>query len=67
MELMEQVFSKENMYAAYKAVWQNQGSAGVDGMDLAETRLYLTCYWEDIKISLLSGNYLPEALLGVEY
>ena len=65
MELMEQVFSKENMYAAYKAVWQNQGSAGVDGMDLAETRLYLTCYWEDIKISLLSGNYLPKAVLGV--
>jgi hypothetical protein len=31
MELMKQVFSKENMYAAYKAVWQNQGSAAGSG------------------------------------
>ena len=65
MELMKQVFSKENIYAAYKAVWQNQGSAGVDGKDLAATRFYLTRYWEGVKISLLSGNYLPKAVLGV--
>lgn len=65
MELLEKVLSKENMSMAYKAVWRNQGSSGVDGMELKDLLFYLTKYWDGIKVELLSGKYYPQAVLGV--
>ena len=66
MDLLEKVVSKENMHAAYKAVWRNQGSSGVDGMELDELLFYLTRNWESIKEIILNGKYYPQAILGVE-
>ena len=65
MKLIEQVFSKENMYSAYKSVWRNHGSAGVDGMGLDKLLFHLTRYWDDTKSQLLSGSYYPQAIKGV--
>ena len=53
------------MHAAYKAVWKNQGSAGVDGMKLDKLLFHLTKHWEDTKSQLLEGKYYPQAVLGV--
>ncbi len=56
MNLTKQVFSKENMHVAYKAVWRNHGSAGVDGMGLDKLLFHLTRHWDDTKTQLLEGN-----------
>jgi group II intron reverse transcriptase/maturase len=66
MDLLEKVVSKENMHAAYKAVWRNQGSSGIDGMELDKLLFYLTRNWESIKEAVLKGKYYPQAVLGVE-
>jgi len=65
MELMEKVLSKENMQMAYKAVWQNQGGSGVDGMELKDLLFYFTKHWDKVKARLLSGEYYPQAVLGL--
>lgn len=66
MDLLERVLSKGNMHAAYKAVWRNQGSSGVDGMELDELLFYLTRNWGSIKETILKGKYYPQPVLGVE-
>lgn len=65
MKLTEQVFSKENMHAAYKSVWKNHGSAGIDGMCLEKLLFHLTRNWNETKQQLLKGIYYPQAVLGV--
>lgn len=65
MKLTEQVFSKENMHAAYKAVWKNHGSSGIDGMGLDKLLFHLTRNWDETKRQLLEGKYYPQAVLGV--
>ena len=65
MKLTEQVFSKENMHAAYKTVWRNHGSAGVDGMSIDKLLFHLTRNWDEIKKKLQEGTYYPQAVLGV--
>ena len=39
--LLAQVLARENMQRAWKRVKANQGAAGVDGMDIAQTGHYL--------------------------
>lgn len=65
MELLKQVFSKENMHLAYRAVWKNQGSAGVDGMELDMLLFHLTKHWDNIKMQLMGGKYPPRPVLGI--
>lgn len=65
MEQLEQVLSKENMHVAYKAVLKNQGSAGVDCMDIDKLLFYLTKHWDDTKAQLLNGKYYPKPVLGI--
>jgi group II intron reverse transcriptase/maturase len=65
MELIEQVINRQNMMRALRQVRQNKGSAGVDGMTVNELSDYLKINRERIEQSLLSGTYLPQAILGV--
>lgn len=65
MNLLETVLSKGNMHTAYKAVWSNQGSAGVDGMGLDKLLFHLTRNWLDIKEDIKAGKYVPQAILGI--
>lgn len=66
MELIEQIINRQNMMRAYNQVKRNKGSAGVDGMPVTELYDYLTNHRESIEQSLLTGTYLPAAILGVE-
>lgn len=47
------------MEAAWKRVKSNRGSAGVDGLSIAETAEHLRTHWPRIRESLLDGNYRP--------
>lgn len=64
-ELMEQIVSRENMISAYERVVRNKGSAGVDGLSVAELKDHLKTNWQDIKESLLKGDYYPQKVKKV--
>lgn len=65
MEVLEQILSKRNMHTAYKAVWKNHGSAGVDGMGLDKLMFHLVKHWDYTKEQLQQGKYYPQPVLGV--
>lgn len=57
--LLAQALAKANMEAAWKRVKSNRGSAGVDGLSIAETADYLKTHWPQIRESLLDDSYRP--------
>ena len=59
---MEKVLTRRNLKAALKRVVQNRGSPGIDGMTVDDLLPYLQTHWEDLKASLLSGTYQPQAV-----
>ena len=63
---MESVLQRENLTAAWRAVEANRGAAGVDGMDVKQTREHLREYWERIAGKLTEGEYRPAAIRAVE-
>ena len=58
-DLLAQALAKANMEAAWKRVKSNRGSAGVDGLSIAETAERLRTHWPRIRESLLDGSYRP--------
>ena len=64
--MIEQVVSKVNMKRAYQRVYRNGGSAGIDKMSIAQLFFHLQKTWEITKSDLLSGQYLPQPIKGVE-
>ena len=41
MELLEEILTKENLNKAYKKVYQNKGTSGVDGVTVYEIKEYI--------------------------
>jgi group II intron reverse transcriptase/maturase len=60
--LMEQGVARENAEVAFKRVWRNKGSPGIDGMTVDELRPYLHEHWPMIRQQLLAGTYQPRAV-----
>ena len=54
------------MLRAYRQVLSNKGSAGVDGMPVIALSEHLDKNREKIALEVCNGNYLPDAILGVE-
>jgi len=65
-DLMEAVVERGNMERALKRVMSNKGVPGVDGMRVEDLRGWLTRNWPALKEALLSGEYQPQAVKGVE-
>jgi RNA-directed DNA polymerase len=57
--LLREVLSRRNLQAALKRVRQNKGSAGIDGMTVGELPDWLRENWEQVRASLLAGQYRP--------
>ena len=49
MELIEWILEERNMQMAVKAVRQNKGAAGVDGMTVEELETYYIIHGEEIQ------------------
>jgi len=64
--LLEAALEHENMWAAYRKVVGNGGSAGVDGMSTEALGPYLKVHWPRIKAELLAGTYRPQPVRTVE-
>ena len=64
--MIERVVHPYNLQKALEQVVRNKGSAGVDGIKTTQ----LKTLFPDMKPQLLEairqGNYLPQAILGVE-
>ena len=54
--LMEEVCERGNLERAWQQVRSNQGSPGVDGRTIDETRDYLREHWPTIREQLLNGT-----------
>lgn len=63
---IESVLQRENLTAAWRAVETNRGAAGVDGMDIVETKDHLQRHWNEIAAKLTGGDYRPAAVRAVE-
>jgi len=50
-DLLAQALASANMGAAWKRVKSNRGSAGVDGLSIAETADELSAHWSRIRAS----------------
>ena len=65
-QLMEEVCERENLKQALRGVKANKGSAGIDGMKVAELPGYLKQQWPAIREQLLRGSYQPQPVKRVE-
>lgn len=64
--MIEKVLQSKNLYKAYRQVVGNKGSAGVDGMKVSELQVYKDQYRHRIATDILTRQYLPTAIKGVE-
>ena len=58
--LLEEIVSRENLNRAYKRVKRNKGAGGVDGMEVDELLQYLKDKGEEIRKSIVAGEYQPQ-------
>jgi group II intron reverse transcriptase/maturase len=63
--LWERFLSRENLLLALRRVEQNAGAAGIDGMTVAELRLWLKEHWPEIHAQLEAGTYRPQPVRRV--
>jgi len=64
--MIEQILSRKNLLQAMYKVQKNHGSAGVDHMPVTKLSELLAIDKEELTAIVGSGNYLPQAILGVE-
>ena len=64
--LLEEIVSPENLNRAYKRVKRNKGAGGVDGMEVDELFQYLKDKGEEIRKSIVAGEYQPQPVRRVE-
>ena len=65
-KLLEQILSDENIKKAYKAVYANKGSEGVDGMNVYELEGYLKENLDGIRDLIRKREYYPLPVRRVE-
>jgi group II intron reverse transcriptase/maturase len=63
--LLVQALARENMQRAWKRVKANKGAAGVDGLDINQTKERLKHTWPEIRRRLMDGTYKPQAVRRV--
>src|SRR5690606_17385072 len=60
--LLELTLWQDNMRQAWRTVKANDGAAGVDGKDIAQTAQHLRRHWPKIAQQLRRGRYRPGAI-----
>lgn len=65
VELIEWILAEENMAAAIKAVKENKGAAGIDGMAVEELDGYFEKHGEEIKQQIREKKYKPQPVRRV--
>ena len=65
-QLMEEVCETANLKKALGQVKRNGGAPGIDGITVEELPQYLITHWNEIRESLLSGEYRPKPVRRME-
>lgn len=65
MELLEKVLSKDNLNKAYKQVYKNKGTSGVDGVTIEELFAYIKEHKEEILWQIRNRKYKPQPVRRV--
>ena len=65
-QLLERIFSTENIRLAWKQVRANKGAPGIDGITVENFPLTFRECWPDIRSTLLEGTYTPSPVQRVE-
>ena len=66
MELLEKILNDNNLYNAYKQVYRNKGTSGVDGVTVEELGVYMYKHKEEIKDQIRNLKYKPSPVRRVE-
>ena len=64
--LLAQVLDRENLNSAYKRVWSNKGTPGVDGMTVEELLPYMKTHGNELIVSVSLDVYKPQPVKRVE-
>ena len=65
MELLEKVLDDKNLFEAYKQVYKNKGTSGVDGVTVDELGKYMYLHKEEIKEQIRTRKYKPSPVKRV--
>ena len=63
--LLLAALTRQNLQRAWKRVKANKGAAGVDGLDIDQTKRHLVTAWPLIRDQLLRGTYRPSPVRRV--
>lgn len=66
MELLEEILDDKNLFNAYKQVYKNKGTSGVDGITVDELGYYMFKYKAEIKEQIRNLKYKPSPVRRVE-
>ena len=64
--VIAKILEPRNLYKAYRKVLANNGSSGIDRMEVTDLREYLSTHQTRLVREILEGNYVPQAIKGVE-
>ena len=65
MELLEKVLNDNNLFEAYKQVYKNKGTSGIDGITIDELGHYTYLHKEEIKEQIRNRKYKPSPVKRV--
>ena len=65
MELLEKVLDNKNLFKAYKQVYKNKGTSGIDGITVEELGHYMYLHKEEIKELIRTRKYQPSPVKRV--
>ena len=66
MELLEKILEDKNLFNAYKQVYNNKGTSGIDGITVDELGYYMYKNKEEIKEQIRNLKYKPNPIRRVE-
>lgn len=64
--LLERILDYGNLNRAFKQVKENGGSSGIDQMEIADFRIWMGSHLEELRGSILTGNYKVSAVRKVD-
>lgn len=64
--LLEKILDDKNLYEAYKQVYKNKGTCGIDGIKVEELGRYMYEHKEEIKEQIRNLQYKPSPVRRVE-
>ncbi len=66
MELLDEILDDNNLFNAYKQVYKNKGTNGIDGITVEELGIYMYQHKEEIKGQIRNLKYKPNPVRRVE-